>query len=260
LGRSPSGPIDVLVHADGLEPKQDMAARREELVLAEQAAACLELPLLICEAPLRQLTDSAFSWTDAVGAGLAWIGHALSGGIGRLVVPSSESILSLVPSGTSPALEPLLGSRALALEHGEVALTRMGKVAWLAERRPDLLQFLKVCLDPHIGGGNCGRCAKCVHTMACLRAAGALEQATLFPSQLDPDAVIANRWPTLSNLVELEAILAAATATSDDELVAAVRRALHLQAERPRLTRIWWPRWCAGAPRTRTSWKDADFR
>jgi hypothetical protein len=235
LGRSPAGPIDLLVYADALEPEHDEAVRGEERALAERAAAALGLPLVICEAPLRELTDGVFDWTDAVGAGPAWIGHALSGGLGRLVVPSTDSILSLVPNGTSPALEPLLGSRALALEHGEVALTRMGKVAWLAEQRPDLLEFLKVCTDPAAGAGNCGRCAKCVNTMACLRAAGALEQASLFPSQLDPDAITSTRWPMLSNLVELEAIHAAAADARDEDLATAVQQALHREAERSRL-------------------------
>jgi hypothetical protein len=50
------------------------------------------------------------------------------------------------------------------------------------------LPLLKVCYAEN-RSDNCGQCLKCLHTMTCLRVAGALEQATGFPPSLDLEAL-----------------------------------------------------------------------
>jgi hypothetical protein len=90
----------------------------------------------------------------------------------------------VVPFGSSPVVDPLYSSERIEICHDLLVLTRTGKVACLADQRPDLLPYLRVCFaGDHIE--NCGRCGKCLLTMASLVAAGALEQATGFPSHID---------------------------------------------------------------------------
>jgi hypothetical protein len=101
----------------------------------------------------------------------------------------------------------------------------MGKVAWLARRRPELLPFVKVCYSAN-RADNCGSCGKCLHTMACLRAAGALEQASGFPTELDLEEFAAQRHGLLSVIVEMAAVRDAAEASGDAALVAATDASL----------------------------------
>ena len=89
-GRCAGGPLDALVFADRFEPLHDDAVRAQEIALAGDAAAALGLPLIVVEAPLRAYADELYDWDDAAGTGLAWVGHALSGGLGRFVIAASH--------------------------------------------------------------------------------------------------------------------------------------------------------------------------
>lgn len=225
-GRTAQGSIDCAVFVDGLERIHDAAVRKDEVALARQAAEQLGLPLVVVESPvLRSLTDGIFDWDDAVGAGLAWIAHTLAGGLARFVVPSADSVHSLGPAGSSPVLDPLFSSRRMTIEHADVVATRMGKVSWLVRNRPDLLPLLKVCFMEN-RADNCGRCRKCLRTMACLRAAGALEQATGFPDVLDLEALAAVDPPHLASVHDYVELRGGAERRGDRELAAAASTVL----------------------------------
>src|SRR5437763_453143 len=118
------------------------------------------------------------------GAGLAFLALSLAGGLRRAVIPATDTAMSLMPCGTSPLLDPLFSTEDVIVEHDRLHLTRHEKVAWLAEHHPELLPFLKVCFAEN-RPDNCGRCAKCLLTMAALVAAGALERASGFPDRID---------------------------------------------------------------------------
>src|SRR5437763_2777949 len=118
------------------------------------------------------------------GAGLAFLALSLAGGLRRAVIPATDTAMSLMPCGTSPLLDPLFSTEDVIVEHDRLDLTRHEKVAWLAEHHPELLPFLKVCFAEN-RPDNCGRCAKCLLTMAALVAAGALERAAGFPDRID---------------------------------------------------------------------------
>ncbi len=231
LGQGADAPIDALLYIDQFEPVHDDDVRAAEIELATEAAAKLGFPLIVVDAPLRALGDTLFDWDDAVGAGLAWVGHALSGGIGRLVIPASDSVQSYEPNGVGPAIDPLWSSRRIAFEAGGMGLTRMGKVLWLAEHRPDLLGLVKVCYEAN-RPDNCGECPKCIHTMACLRVAGVLELATAFPPQLDLEALAADRPGLLSVYAQMESVRAVARERGDRELVAAIDNSLRESVRR----------------------------
>jgi hypothetical protein len=226
LGRSAVGALDCAIFIDALVPGNGEAVRAEELRLVGEASKLLGLPLVVVEAPLRRWTDGIFDWADACGAGLAWAAHELSGGLGRVVIPSSDSVKLLASTcGSSPALDPLFSSGTMTIEHGFVSRTRLGKVQWLAEHRRDLLPLLKVCLADN-RADNCGRCIKCLNTMVCLRAAGVLTHASQFPPELDLDAVAALRLPFLSLRYEFSIAQAAAAEAGDHPLAEALGVAL----------------------------------
>jgi hypothetical protein len=175
----------VLVFCDGALPKLDAEVRAEEIRLAREAAAAIDLPLSVIESNIRWLTDPLVrNWEDVVGAGLSCLALSLSGGIDRMLIPSGESWMGLEPGGANPLLDPLFSTEFTEIEHGDMTLDRSGKVAWLARHHPELIPYLKVCFVEN-RPDNCGRCGKCLLTMAALLAVDALEQASGFPDTID---------------------------------------------------------------------------
>ena len=184
------GAVTRLVYCERLESMHSAGTRAEELRLARDAARQVGLPLAVIDTNLRELSDPIVpDWGDMVGAALALLANAMAGGLGHVVIPSSAAPTTLVPTGTSPLLDPLFSTDELEVHH-EVPATRPAKVAWLASERPDLLPYLKVCFHED-RPDNCGRCPKCVLTMLALEAAGALALATGFPPEVDPEVVAA---------------------------------------------------------------------
>ena len=156
---------------------------------------------MVCSTNAREITDPLMSWGDAHGGGLAFIALTLAGGAGHVIIPSTSGFASLSPHGSSPLVDPLYSTEALDLHHDAIARGRVGKVAWLAAQRPELLGLLKVCFAEN-RPDNCGRCGKCLFTMACLEAVGALGRADGFPDQIDLGAVAGMRHSTLSGRID----------------------------------------------------------
>jgi hypothetical protein len=208
--------IGLLVFCDGLEPRHDQRVRAEEMRLARVVAEQIGLPLVTTSTNLRELTDPLVrDWEDYVAPALAFVAHSLAGGLRRAVVPSSDSYATLEPCGTSPLLDPLFSTEAVVIEHDTVTRGHGAKVAWLAVERPDLLRLLKVCYVEN-RPDNCGRCGKCLVTMAELQVAGALHMAELFPNEIDLDAVAQMRIMSRKARFDFVAVFAALGASETD--------------------------------------------
>ena len=177
-----------LVFCDTLAPLQGARLRAEELELVEAAAELIGLPLLRISTNLRDARSQLIDYQDLHGAGIAFMAHALGGGLGRLVVPSGLTYSVAGPAGSHPLLDPLFASESLALDHHGLELGRPGKVAALVARRPELLAYTKACQSEETNA-NCGRCRKCIWTMVALQAAGGLGLASMFPPEIDLDAL-----------------------------------------------------------------------
>ena len=187
--RAYPGAVERLLFIDGFDPNLDREVMAEELRSANANAERLGIPLSVVATNLHDLTRPFVSdWNDMVGAALAAVALAVAGGARAVVVPSSDTAITMGPNGTSPALDPLFSTETTEVVHDSVALGRVAKGLWLARERPDLLPELKVCFSRN-SADNCGRCRKCLVTMASLRAAGALEAATRFPAEVDLDAL-----------------------------------------------------------------------
>jgi hypothetical protein len=177
-------PLEHLIFSPSLDLVFDAEVRAQELALACEAAAMLELPLIRIETNIRAMTDLAVDWNDASAGGLAIMALSLGGGLNRVVVPSTHFHGSLKPHGTHPLLDPLYSTESVQIVHDSITYSRFGKVAYLVAERPDLLPYLKVCWAES-RPDNCGRCAKCLLTMAYLEACGGLQAASSFPDTLD---------------------------------------------------------------------------
>jgi colanic acid/amylovoran biosynthesis protein len=222
--RAYPGPIERLLFVRGLDPNMSPAVLAEEVRLATTVAEQVGLPLSVLTTNVHDLTRLfASNWEDVVGSALAAIALAATGGLHTVVVPSTNSTVGLGQNGSSPVLEPLLSSEATQVIHDSVALRRVGKAMWLARHRPDLLSELRVCYGA-ARSDNCGRCGKCLATMAALRAAGALEQARRFPA-LDLD-LIRERRITLEPRIEYAELARVLEDGRDPELREAVLAAL----------------------------------
>lgn len=185
--RAHPGPLARLVFIKGFEPAHDAEVEAEEARRAALVAERVGLPLTIVRASFLDAVVHAIGNLDDVTAPmLALSALMLGGGVGTVVIPSSDSTLTMGPNGTSPVLDPLLSTEAVALEYDSTALGRVEKTLWLARERPELLAELKVCF--HVNApGNCGECQKCLLTMCTLVAADALGQAHQFPDAVDLD-------------------------------------------------------------------------
>jgi hypothetical protein len=175
-----------LLFVDGLDLRHDATVRAEEVRRAGEGAQAVGLPLLLAATNLRELSEPLCDWEDMAGAGLAFVALSLAAGLRRAVIPSTDSAMGLQACGTSPILDPLFSTEALTVEHEAPWRTRVAKIAWLAEHRPETLRRLKVCFAEN-RPDNCGRCGKCMLTLAGLMAAGALELAEDFPDRVPDD-------------------------------------------------------------------------
>jgi hypothetical protein len=181
-------PLTHLVFLDGIEPRHSPATAAAEVEAATQAADRLGLPLHVVRTDAHALTGHARDWSDVHGCVLAALATTLGGEIGEVVIPSTDSYATLVPYGSHPLLDPLLSTSAITVRHGDIGAGRASKVAAIAAQRPDLLPFLKVCYEED-RPDNCGRCGKCIITMAALQGVDALDAAVGFPDEIPIDAL-----------------------------------------------------------------------
>lgn len=224
--RSRPDPLTELVYVDGLEPLHDEEVRAEEIRRAREVAARIGLPLSVLGTNLRELTHRWHrDWFDIIGVALAALGLSLAGGLTDVVIPSHEGPWAMGPAGSHPDLEPRLSTEAVSIHHDTISHSRVGKARWLAVHRPDAVPGIKVCFAEN-RADNCGRCAKCLETMAALEAAGVLEAAELFPDAIDPELVAGLDLTNLHSRMEWGEAAQALAAPRHAELRAAILTAL----------------------------------
>lgn len=104
-------------------------------------------------------------WSEALGGAIASSVHVA--GFAEYYVAASNSWENLRPYGSHPLTDPLWSSATVRIEHHGAELRRIDKIRNLASV-PDLLELVRVCFQGV--EYNCGRCQKCVMTMAGFRA------------------------------------------------------------------------------------------
>lgn len=162
--------IDRLVMLRGI----DMHLDNESLWLEARAATGetarrLGKPVVDVTTNIRYLCyHHGLKWAlQFQAAGLAAIAHLLAPD--RMLVAASTTLADPHPFGSHPLLDPLWSSGDTQLVcDGPVG---RGEKLRVIVRHPETLTRLRVCW--HDAGFNCGRCEKCVRTMAGLSLLGA---------------------------------------------------------------------------------------
>ena len=180
------------VEMPGLEDTPAAALRLETVrPLVDRVTRDAGVGLRRVDTNVRRLEpDSSFWGWEYVAPPLIAAAHQLADRFSKVILGSSYDFRNLVPWGTHPLLDPLLGSTALSIEHVEAATPRLEKLrellAW-----PLALRGLLVCGNSPAQAANCGKCAKCLRAMAELIAVGAPQPETLpllsslRPAQID---------------------------------------------------------------------------
>jgi hypothetical protein len=206
----------------------------------ETAAARSRAMLEPLGVPLVSITTNTFELRPSAPSHFAAIGlasslHAVSAGFGAGVVSASDAYETLVlPLDGTPLSDPLLGRSGFEIVHEGAAWNRLEKLRVLSQSE-EALANLRVCLDDHRRGANCGRCRKCIWTYISLQVLGAAP--TCFDPPPAPEVIL--RWVThFSNhriyINEMRALVSEADRRGFDApwLGAARRRIVVLKARR----------------------------
>jgi hypothetical protein len=151
------------------------------------AAQEFDQRLIEVETNLKDFSNRFVDWPlHYYGAALATVGHVLRRAARSFYMAGGYAYELIPANGAHPMLDPLWGSDATQFVYDGGEATRSNKMAYLAASRT-ALSILRVCTE-NTGNYNCGRCKKCLLTMAGLRAMGVLEQCS-FESPLDLEAL-----------------------------------------------------------------------
>jgi hypothetical protein len=174
--------IDLLVMVHGFDvplSKPALWDRREKVLI--EALRSIGKPYVLVRTNVREFCDPLISWPWYHGAALGAVARVLTPFVDRVYVASSFNFEHLIPWGSHPAADWLWGTPGLQIEHDGCDVTRLEKVARLAES-PAALSSLRVCWQNVGSSYNCSVCRKCVMTQLALAAVGALDRASTFDS------------------------------------------------------------------------------
>jgi hypothetical protein len=181
-GRLPEdrGELRALIYVPSVDMMYDDQTRDEfSRSLAEKIEALGMTPVLI-DTNLRLWTERFLHWGYYHGAGLASI--ALTTGLELAIIPAGVSYGTIVRDGSHLLLDPGWSTERTAIGSHGAEGTRFDKLKELS-KRDDIMSGLKICHDENTLK-NCGRCRKCLLTMAMLDTLGALD-ATTFDAPFD---------------------------------------------------------------------------
>ena len=151
--------------------------------------AKLGVELIICRTNFRHFLD-AYIIKKAFGAVITACALALGPLFSTFFIPSSYRFSYFFPDGSHLLLDPTLSTESTEILHDGSRFTRVEKTVDLA-RYPETYRCLRVCFMPTEVEAetkrviNCGRCAKCLRTMATLDIAGALSRYEVFAVPLN---------------------------------------------------------------------------
>ena len=88
-----------------------------------------------------------------------------------LIAATGTYRLPMIPWGSNPLTDPMLGSRKFEIVHDGAGASRLDKVRLLCNW-PEGVKQLRFCFQNTPPDGNCGRCMKCILTALEFRCAG----------------------------------------------------------------------------------------
>jgi len=167
-----------IYHDENSEKKFDIfdRAMKSAAEVAKEAQVNL-IPVFTNVRHLYSDVDFWIKWFH--GAALSSVAHCFTSRISMMYIASTDSPRNLQPWGSHPSLDRNYSSLDLKIIHDKLS-ARIEKIKIIADW--DIaLQNLRVCTINHDKFLNCGRCIKCIKTMAMLLAIGKLKYAEAFP-------------------------------------------------------------------------------
>ena len=182
--------IGALLYGYGLDvPKGQREFAGHVETLLQEVAAETDVRLLTAETNIRRLLGRAdVNWGDeGHGATLAALATLFSPLIRVVLVPSTHSYDAATPWGSHPMLDHRWSTRRLQVRYDGGECSRVKKTRNIADD-PVVQKHLRVCYS-QFEQLNCGRCSKCIRTMATLQVLGQLQNFSTFPQPLDLEHV-----------------------------------------------------------------------
>ncbi len=169
--------LSAIVTVLGVDaPLSDNAATARLEAMCHEVAAAKDVEPIVIETNVRQAIHPIAGWIEYHGGALAAIGHMLSDRVDRLLIASSGNEATWTsPWGSHPALDPLLSSSKLRVEHHGL-VSRFDKIEKISND-PVVMEHLRVC---NRARQNCGHCDKCAFVMRSLKVLG-FDSAATFP-------------------------------------------------------------------------------
>lgn len=192
----------------------------------ERVSRELSLPLIVVKTNVREVTDQLLGWEMAHGGALALVALILRKGFRSVIIPGGgTSSLPAEPWGSSSYLDPLWSTEQTTILHDLDEMQRLDKVREYIARSPLALELVRVCWRNT--GYNCGKCDKCMMTLAELRMAGIKGKIKSFPNTLNLarlSTMYTTQFSIQSNVQE--AVEWLEREQSDSELLAALKASL----------------------------------
>ncbi|HET9198544.1 MAG TPA: hypothetical protein VFN92_09870 [Solirubrobacterales bacterium] len=179
--------LDILprfAHQEGL------ADRVEERL--REAADALGLQLHSVETNVRDLSEPRgpgypeIRWESYYNSCLAAVALFLGPLFDRVLISTGLAYSNMSKIGASWMVDQLWGNESLEIADAGGLLGRVARVERIADH-PVVQRSLRVCWHNPDGAYNCGRCRKCLVTMATLEAIGRLSEFETFPPELGPE-------------------------------------------------------------------------
>jgi Glycosyl transferase family 2 len=218
----------------GAEHQRELAGEVEARLRG--VAAELELDFHVVETNLRLLSDPLVIWDCFYGCAAVAVAHFLAPLFDRVLISGDSDYEVQQRFGANWMVDQLWSGERLEIVDAGGRHSRMERLRRIAPH-PLVRRSLRVCWQNPGGTYNCGRCRKCLMTMAALEAVGERRDAATFPDELDLDAVAAIELTQPVTLTLWEDVLDAARASGRVELEGALetavgngRRALGLPA------------------------------
>lgn len=232
-----STPLSAAVMVHGFDiPLDDVDGFAGASARARRMTDSLGVELVSVSTNVRTLNRP---WPNFHGPALAATLTLLSARSSAGLIASSGSYFPLVlPWGSNPISDPLLGSESFAIRHDGAGATRTEKLQALASW-PEAMDSLRVCWSGPRNDRNCGTCRKCVTLALMCRSLG-----------IEPrffDGPISER-----------AIMTTVRRAPDDEHTAEYRRLTLEAATRRGIDERWVrsTRWTLRRHRLRRAWRE----
>lgn len=118
------------------------------------------------------LRELSLAWEDEYGFYVGAVLTLLSARFGSGLIASTYPYERLVlPHGSTPLTDPLMGSTAFPIIHDGAEYDRVEKAQLLGDWEA-ACHFMRFCWEGRDKSRNCGHCLKCISTLLCFRLAG----------------------------------------------------------------------------------------